>query len=301
MKIRNEIQIGLVGLITLIVLFAGIKFLKGTEILSSNRIYYAIYDNVTGIHESNYIYINGLKVGYVKAISPMNKLNTKFLVEIAVDKNINIPYDSYLTAFEDGILGGTSLRIDPGKSDKTLASKDTIRVMSEEGMFEGISSQLGPMMTNLSSVIKRIDTLSASLNNTLNYQSQENIRMTLTNINSISKKLDNIALNTDNIINKDKEKLDNIINNVELISANVLNLTDSIDTKLIASTLKDVNASLTNLHSMLRKIETGEGNLGQLLNDTNLYNNISESTKNLNLLIEDVKNNPKKYINVKVF
>ncbi|MBR1775138.1 MAG: MCE family protein [Bacteroidales bacterium] len=301
MKIRNEFQIGLVGLVTLVILFLGIKFLKGTDIFSSNRNYYAIYDNVSGMHESSYIYINGLKAGYVKKITPMDKLNKKFLVEIAVDKKLEIPKDSRLTLFSDGLLGGKALRIDAGVSNIMLSGKDTIIGYIENGMMDGLSSKIDPMMTDLSSVIKRIDTLTAAMNNTFNSQSQENIRQTLNNINSVSKKLDHIALNVDNLIDNDKQKLDNIVTNIETITENILSITDSIDGSKIAATLNDVNSSLTNLNSMLKKIEKGNGNLGQFLNDEQLYNNLTQSTKSLNELIEDIKKNPKKYINVRVF
>lgn len=301
MKIRNEFQIGLVGLITIAILFLGIKFLKGTDIFSSNRSYYAIYKNVSGMHESSYIYINGMKAGFVKKITPMDKLNSKFLVEIAVDKKLQIPKDSRITLFSDGLLGGKALRIDAGQSNIPLSKQDTLIGYTENSMMDAVSQKIDPMMTDLSSIIKRIDTLTLSLNNTFNAQSQENIRQTLSNIHSISKKLDHIALNTDNLIEKDKQKLDNIVTNIENITNNILTITDSIDSNKIASTLNDVNSSLTNINAMLKKIEKGNGNLGQLLNDEQLYNNLTESTKNLNLLIEDIKKNPKKYINVKIF
>ena len=299
MKVRNEFQIGLAGLITIVILFLGIKFLKGTDIFSSNRSYYVIYDS--GMHESSYIYINGMKAGFVKKITPTDKLNSHFLVEIAVDKKLQIPKDSHLTLFSDGLLGGKALRIDAGTSKEILSNKDTLIGFIESGMMDGLTSKIDPMMTDLSSVIKRIDTLTASMNNTFNAQSQENIRQTLNNINSVSKKLDRIAHNTDNLIESDKQKLDNIVGNIESITDNILTITDSIDGSKIASAITDINTTLDNLNTMLKRIEKGNGNLGQLLNDEQLYNNLTESTKNLSLLIEDIKKNPKKYINVRVF
>ncbi|MBR1627210.1 MAG: MCE family protein, partial [Bacteroidales bacterium] len=178
MKVRNEFQIVLAGLITIVILFLGIKFLKGTDIFSSNRSYYVIYDNVSGMHESSYIYINGMKAGFVKKITPTDKLNSHFLVEIAVDKKLQIPKDSHLTLFSDGLLGGKALRIDAGTSKEILSNKDTLIGFIESGMMDGLTSKIDPMMTDLSSVIKRIDTLTASMNNTFNAQSQENIRQT---------------------------------------------------------------------------------------------------------------------------
>ncbi|MGP1514713.1 MAG: MlaD family protein [Bacteroidales bacterium] len=300
MKTRNEFQIGLIGLITLVMLFLGIKFLRGSEIFSSNKNYFAIYNNVSGMNRSSYIYVNGLKVGYVKEITPMDNHNKHFLVEIAIDKKLEIPKDSRLILFSNGLLGNKNLRIDIGDSPLMLADKDTLLGYVEKGIIDGLSAKISPVMSDLSSVIKRIDTLTAAMNHTFNVQSQENIRQTLNNIKSVSSKLDNIAQSTSNLLEKDKNKLNNIVTNIETITRNVLSITDSIDANKIASTLKDVNASLLSLNSMLRKIEKGNGNLGQLLNDEQLYINLTESTKNLNLLLEDIKKNPKKYINIKL-
>ncbi len=301
MKIRNEIQIGIVGLVTIAILFFGIKFLKGSDLLSSYKSYYSIYDNVSGMHESSYIYVNGLKVGYIKEIEPMDKINKRFLVEIAVEKDVEIPKDSKLVVFSDGLLGGKALRIDAGTSTQILAKNDTIAGIIEDGLMDALSSKVNPIMSDLSSVVKRIDTLSASLNNTFNAQNQENIRQTLENINKASKKLDHIVLNADDLIAKDKQKLDRIITNIESVTENLVAISENIDKNKIANVIDNVNSSLVALNSVLVKIENGEGNLGLLVNDDKLYRNLNESTQKLNALIEDIKQNPKKYINVKVF
>ncbi len=301
MKIRNEIQVGIVGLVTIAILFFGIKFLKGSDLLSSYKSYYSIYDNVSGMHESSYIYVNGLKVGYIKGIEPMDKINRRFLVEIAVEKDVEIPKDSKLVVFSDGLLGGKALRIDAGTSTQILAKNDTIAGIIEDGLMDALSSKVNPIMSDLSSVVKRIDTLSASLNNTFNAQNQENIRQTLANINKASKKLDHIVLNADDLIAKDKQKLDRIITNIESVTENLSAISENIDKNKIANVIDNVNSSLVALNSVLGKIENGEGNLGMLVNDDKLYNNLNESTQKLNALIEDIKQNPKKYINIKVF
>lgn len=315
MKIRNEFQIGLVGLITLVVLYFGIKFLKGSDLFSSNTTYYAIYNNVAGMHESSYIYSNGLKVGFVKKITPMDKMNKRFLVEIAVDKNISIPKDSHLVFYSDGLLGSKALRIDNGTSTQMLNKKDTLQAFIESGMLDGLSGQITPVMTNLASVMRRIDTLTASLNNTFNAQSQANIQAALININFITERLNTIVKNADDMVATDKQKLNNIVANVESITNNLKNnneeinniissfnsIADTIAKANVGQTLAKVNTSLETLNLQLNKIEQGKGNVGQLLNDEQLYDNITSASKNLNLLIEDIKANPKKYLSIRVF
>ncbi len=311
MKLRNEYQIGLTVLITFIVLILGINFLKGKSVFSGQKTYYAVYDDVTGMHESSYIYINGMKVGHVVKISSMDKKNSRFLIELSVSKKIEIPQDSRLTLFSTGIMGGQALRIDLGQSNTLLQAKDTMQGGSEQGMVE----QIAPISENLSSILKRIDTLTYTLNRTIDHKAQENIQITLKNINQISARLNNIASNVNNLVDKDKEKLNSIVTNVKEITQNLANnnqaitnvisrfdkISSEVEKQNIGSTLASVKSSLENINLMLNKIERGEGNIGLLLSDESLYKSITNAAKDLDELILDLKKNPKKYINVSVF
>lgn len=311
MKLRNEYQIGIAVLVTFIVLILGINFLKGKTFFSGQKTYYAIYDDVTGMHESSYIYVNGMKAGHVVKISPMTRKNDKFLVELSVDKNIDIPKDSRLTLFSAGLMSGQALRIDLGKSETLLQTKDTM----QGGIEKGLTDEIAPMGETLSSILKRIDTLTNTLNRTINEQAKQNIQLTLTNINQISQRLNNVAMNVDNLVSKDKNKLDRIVSNVESITRNLVdnnqaisniisrfdNISSDIEKQNIGSTLAKVKTSLESINSMLNKIEKGEGNIGMLLSDEGLYRNITSAAKDLDELILDLKKNPKKYIHVSVF
>lgn len=311
MKLRNEYQIGIAVLVTFIVLILGINFLKGKTFFSGQKTYYAIYDDVTGMHESSYIYVNGMKAGHVVKISPMTRKNDKFLVELSVDKNIDIPKDSRLTLFSAGLMSGQALRIDLGKSETLLQTKDTM----QGGIEKGLTDEIAPMGEALSSILKRIDTLTNTLNRTIDEQAKQNIQLTLTNINQISQRLNNVAMNVDNLVSKDKDKLDRIVSNVESITRNLVdnnqaisniisrfdNISSDIEKQNIGSTLAKVKTSLESINSMLNKIEKGEGNIGMLLSDEGLYRNITSAAKDLDELILDLKKNPKKYIHVSVF
>ncbi len=311
MKLRNEYQIGIAVLVTFIVLILGINFLKGKTFFSGQKTYYAIYDDVTGMHESSYIYVNGMKAGHVVKISPMTRKNDKFLVELSVDKNIDIPKDSRLTLFSAGLMSGQALRIDLGKSETLLQTKDTM----QGGIEKGLTDEIAPMGETLSSILKRIDTLTNTLNRTIDEQAKQNIQLTLTNINQISQRLNNVAMNVDNLVSKDKNKLDRIVSNVESITRNLVdnnqaisniisrfdNISSDIEKQNIGSTLAKVKTSLESINSMLNKIEKGEGNIGMLLSDEGLYRNITSAAKDLDELILDLKKNPKKYIHVSVF
>ncbi|MCH3923519.1 MAG: MlaD family protein [Bacteroidales bacterium] len=315
MKLTTEFKIGLVGLLTIIILVLGINFLKGRNIFSSTNTYYAMFDNVKGMHESNYIYINGLKVGYVTNIKPVNEKTDKFLVTIIVKKNIKIPIDSKLTLYSDGVLGNKALRIDAGNSNQTLKNKGTLQGYIELGIMDQLSQNIIPMFNNLSAILIRIDTLTEGLNNVLDKDGQNNLKYSLKNINSITERLDNVAKNVDGLVGTNKQKMNKIVANVESITSNLANnnkeinniitrfdnITDTIEKKNIGKTLTNVNQSLQSLNVILNKIEKGKGNVGLLLDDDNLYKNLNSSAKNLDNLIEEIKKNPKKYLKISVF
>lgn len=311
MKLRTEYQIGLTALIIFVVLVFGINFLKGKSFFSGQATYYAVYDDVTNMHESSYVYINGMKAGHISKITPMSKKNNRFLVELSLKKDLEIPRDSRLTLFSAGLMSGMALKIDLGSSNIMLTEKDTMSGGAEKDLM----GEMAPIASSLSTILKRVDTLTYTLNRTLDEQAKQNIQSTLANINSISERLNHVAHNVDNLVASDKDKFDRIVSNVESITKNfaqngkmindiiarVDKMSSDIEKQNIGQTFASVKSSLENLNTILGRVEKGQGNIGLLLGDEGLYNNINNAARNLDELIKDIKQNPKKYINVKVF
>lgn len=305
---KTEIKVGILGLVVLVILFFGIKFLKGSDIFQKENVYYAVYDNVNGMLVSSSVYVNGLRVGYVKDIEATNERADNFLVTFSVRSDIKIPQDSKITLYSSDLLGSKALKLQLGNSSKIISDGDTIKSDKELGMLDNLGASISPMMNNLDSIL-------SSLNNILNIQNQNSLQNTIANIETTTERLGNITTNLDNLMSSEKTKLAKIIENTESITSNlkdnnqkltniiqnVDNIVDSAAKANIGTTLIETGKSIERLNSVLGVIEKGKGNVGLLINDEELYKSLDNSAKNLNKLIEDIKENPKKYINVSVF
>lgn len=305
---KTEFKVGLFGLLVLVILFFGIKFLKGSDIFQRENVYYATYNDVSGMLVSSNVFINGLRVGYVKEITTTNERADNFVVAFTVRSDIKIPEDSKILLFSSDLLGSKALKLQLGNSSKIISDGDTIKSDKELGMLDNLGASISPMMNNLDSIL-------SSLNNILNIQNQNSLQNTITNIETTTARLGNITTNLDNLMSSEKTKLAKIIENTESITSNlkdnnqkltniiqnVDNIVDSAAKANIGSTLIETGKSIERLNSVLGVIEKGKGNVGLLINDEELYKSLENSAKNLNKLIEDIKENPKKYINVSVF
>ena len=305
---KTEFKVGLFGLLVLVILFFGIKFLKGSDIFQKENVYYATYNDVSGMLVSSNVFINGLRVGYVKEITTTNERADNFVVAFTVRSDIKIPEDSKILLFSLDLLGSKALKLQLGNSSKIISDGDTIKSDKELGMLDNLGVSISPMMNNLDSIL-------SSLNNILNIQNQNSLQNTIANIETTTERLGNITTNLDNLMSSEKTKLAKIIENTESITSNlkdnnqkltniiqnVDNIVDSAAKANIGSTLIETGKSIERLNSVLGVIEKGKGNVGLLINDEELYKSLDNSAKNLNKLIEDIKENPKKYINVSVF
>lgn len=305
---KTEFKVGLFGLLVLVILFFGIKFLKGSDIFQKENVYYATYNDVSGMLVSSNVFINGLRVGYVKEITTTNERADNFVVAFTVRSDIKIPEDSKILLFSSDLLGSKALKLQLGNSSKIISDGDTIKSDKELGMLDNLGASISPMMNNLDSIL-------SSLNNILNIQNQNSLQNTIANIETTTERLENITTNLDNLMSSEKTKLAKIIENTESITSNlkdnnqkltniiqnVDNIVDSAAKANIGSTLIETGKSIERLNSILGVIEKGKGNVGLLINDEELYKSLDNSAKNLNKLIEDIKENPKKYINVSVF
>ncbi len=305
---KTEFKVGLFGLIVLVILFFGIKFLKGSDVFQKENTYYAVYDNVSGMLVSSNVFVNGLRVGYVKEIEATNDRADNFLVTFIVRSDIKIPEDSKILLFSSDLLGSKALKLELGSSSRIISDGDTLSSGRELGMLDNLGESISPMMNNLDSIL-------SSLNKILNTQSQNSLKNTIANLETTTNKLSSISTNLDNLMIEEKAKLAKIIENTESITtnfqnnnekltniiANVDNIVDSAAKANIGTTLIETGKSIERLNTVLGVIEKGKGNIGLLINDEELYKSLDNSAKNLNKLIEDIKENPKKYINVSVF
>ncbi|MDR0970825.1 MAG: MlaD family protein [Bacteroidales bacterium] len=315
MKIKTEYKVGFVGIVTILVLYFGIMFLKGKDIFNVETNYYAVFDNVSGLYKSNYIYLNGMKVGYIKNITMIDHSARKFLIQIAITSDIQIPNDSKIMIFSADMLGSKALKIDMGISKTLFQKRDTIESGVENGIIDQLSNNITPVVVKLNNVMSHFDTLLVNVNNVLDEKTQNDIKSSMENINIATKNLKTLSINMDNLIAEEKIKLKEIISNVNHLTNtlnnnsnaltnainNFSNISDTVAKANLGNTIRQTNLSINSLSQILQSINRGEGSVGLLIKDDKLYKNLETSTKKLDALIEDIKQNPKKYINLSIF
>jgi phospholipid/cholesterol/gamma-HCH transport system substrate-binding protein len=314
-KIKTEYKVGIIGVITIAILYFGIIFLKGKDLFNVETSYYAVFDDVSGLYKSNYIYLNGMKVGYIKDIKSIDEKASKFIVWIAVDSEIEIPKDSKIMIFSSDLLGSKALKIKMGISNETFHRRDTIESAIENGMIDQLADNITPIVVKLNSVMTNVDTLIVGVNAILDKQAQNDIKQSLENIKSITQNLENVSIKLDGLIDTEKVKIQAIIDNAESITSNFRqnnekltnainnfsNISDTIAKANLGETIIEANKSLNSLSKIIKSIENGEGSAGLLIRDDKLYKNLETSTKKLDALIEDIKQHPKRYLKISVF
>ncbi|SEM76321.1 MlaD family protein [Chryseobacterium taichungense] len=310
MKFSKELKAGIIALIAIVGFVVLFQFMKGRSLFTTDNIFYAKYENVEGLAQSAPVSINGLKVGQVDKIIPNTSKDGKidFLVKITVDNNFEFSKNSTLEIFEPGLMSGKEMRINLMYGGPTAKDGDTLRGAFKLGTLGSLSSQVGPVKDQLQTVLYRVDSLMSNANQVVNAQNREEIRLLLANLNKTVGALQTTAGSVNSLVGHNDPKLQKVLDDASLTmqSGKVTldkygNLAESIDTKRLNATIANLDATVGKLNDVVAGINNGQGSLGKLMKDEQLYNNLNSASTNLNSLIEDVKANPKRYVNFSVF
>jgi len=310
-KYTKEIKAGLIALLAIVGFVILFQFMKGKSFFTSDNIYYAKFDNVDGLEQSNPVSINGLKVGQVDKILPQTAKDGTiyFVVKVLVDKGFNFSKNSTVEIFEPGIMSGKQARIHL-VYDKAPFAKDgdTLRGTFQSSLMASLSSQVGPVKDQVQSVLTKLDSTMAATNKILDEQNRREIKMLLSSLNQTVASFKATSDNTNKLISNNQKGIEEVVSNANetMKSAKIAvdkygKVAENIDTKKLNQTVEKLSEFSGKLNDVIAGIENGKGSLGKLAKDEALYNNLSDTSNNLNILIKDIKENPKRYINISVF
>jgi phospholipid/cholesterol/gamma-HCH transport system substrate-binding protein len=309
-KFSKEIKAGLIAILAVVGFVVLFQFMKGRSLFTTDNIFYAKYDNVEGLTQSSPVSINGLKVGQVDKIIPQTSKDGKihFIVKITVDDNFQFSKNSNLEIFEPSLMGGKEMRVNLFYGGPTAKDGDTLKGAFKLGMMNSLSSQVGPVKDQLQTVLHRVDSLMVNANQVMNEQNREEIKILLHNLNKTVGALETTAGSVNKLVGNNDPKLQKVLDEASLTmkSGKVTldkygNLAESIDTQKLNATIANLDNTVGQLNKVVSGIDRGEGSLGKIMKDDQLYNNLNAASTNLNALIEDLKANPKKYVNFSVF
>lgn len=314
MKIQREYVIALLVLGSIGLLIFGVNFLKGLDLFEKRNVYHVVYDDVTGITESSPVYYNGFKVGQV--------IHTRFIPasgHIAVTFQLNedrlrLPKDSRVEIFSVDLFT-RALQLMKGDSANFVSSGDTLVGSAQLSLTETVSEQIDPLKRKAEGMLASVDSVLTSLQKVLNDSARGDIDASFASIRSTLETFNHTARQIDDLLNRESVTIRLAIENLGTVVqtmadqndriVRIFSNMDSVSTTLANGDLDRILAEMSVTSAKLRTVmdglEQGEGTLGNLLKNDTLYMNLENATRELDLLLEDMRLNPNRYVHVSVF
>lgn len=301
MKLSREIKTGIIVVAGIVAFIFGLSYLKSSPLFENNKTFYAVYDNVGGLQPGTQVSINGYNVGNVTNIG-FKDSSGKLLVTLSINNEFEFSENSIAELFDTGIIGGKGVQIVPVFDEAPRAkSGDTLQSKIKPGITELVQQKLTPLQMKVEGAVSNADSLLMNVNQILDDPTKKQLQETIVSLNQLVKSFKGSADNLNTLLDNNKMQLDSSLKNVSHITSNFSKLSDSLVNSDLGGTLTEFKTTVEKLNDILAKIERGEGSLGKLHQDDALYNNLAEASRELDLLLQDFRLNPKRYVNVSVF
>ncbi|MFC0776218.1 MlaD family protein [Terrimonas alba] len=309
MKIKNETKVGVLTVVALALLIIGFNFLKGKDIFNNTTKIYAVFSKLGSLAKANEVKINGLTVGTVYDMEETDKNVSGIKVTISLTRDVNIPSNSvaYITAPLGG-LGSSSIIIEKGDATTYLKDGDVLQTRIDEGLFGGLSAEVSPTLSKIRNSLDSLNRVFGNINTLFDAGAKRNLQHTIANLDmatsSLNRILDpqNSALaSTLNNVNAITGNLKNNNDSITAIVANTKQFTDKLSKLDLQQTMDTLQAAMTQLKATITKISSKDGSLGALINDRQLYDKLNDAILSAEILIDDLRAHPKRYVNLSVF
>jgi len=307
MKIRTEAKIGIIVLSTLVLVIWGINYLKGKNILKRTDVYYAVFDNAQGLEFAAPVFINGYKVGLINRFHFDGDNLNRVIVAFIVEKQYKIPLGSVAKVISPDIMSPKSISIELAESEHFHAYGDTLTSYMGSDLMAQLKSGLEPVINDAGRAILRMDSLLAELNKTFDDNSVSDLKTSFSNLKQVSDNLKNqlsstgnLAKSIDNLekfsstLSNNNEKIEQLINNLSAVS-------DTLKYSGLGAGIENLGNTAEELHILLAGINAGKGTLGSLAVDDSLYTKLVDVSVNLDLLLQDLREKPKRYVHFSIF
>ncbi|TDX12648.1 MlaD family protein [Flavobacterium sp. S87F.05.LMB.W.Kidney.N] len=301
MKLTREIKTAILVIASILLFIWGYSFLKGRDLFTNYKVLYAEYDNVEDLSPSAPVTLNGLAVGKVNKIT-IDEVTGKLLVELQLKTDFPVSKSSVAAIYSPSLIGGKQIKIVPNFADKELA-EDGQKLTStvELGLTESLGGKIEPIQQKLDKMLINIDVLVTGLNNTLDKTTQENLKKTIAELSQTMEQFHRASGSLNNILDTNKGQISSVVTNLNKMSGNFNKISDSLNKADLGKTVRNLNQALAKVDGLMNNLNSGKGTAGKLLNDDALYNNLAKTSKELELLLQDVRLYPTRYVNVSLF
>jgi phospholipid/cholesterol/gamma-HCH transport system substrate-binding protein len=301
LKITKEIKTAILVIASILLFIWGYSFLKGRDLFVNYKTFYVLYDNVEGLQNSAPITINGLNVGKVSAIKFLDNTG-KIQVELQIKSDFPISKSSLATIYEPGLIGGKQIMIVPNFDDTTLAETGmTLKGDVKPGLTALVAERLTPLQEKVEKMVVSADELLKNVNSILDANTKEHLKSSISNLDATLAEFKTASHEVNTMLVDNKGKINSTVTNLDKASGNFVKISDSIAKINIAETVKKLERTLASVDKIMGDVQAGKGTFGKLAKDETLYVNFAKTSKELELLLQDLRLNPTRYVNVSLF
>ncbi len=304
---NKEFKIGFFAIASIIALVFGVNYLKGINILNDNSDFYAVYENIGGLQVGSPVLVNGYKVGMVSNIDLLTEQNQNLLVTISLDKEFDMAKNTVCKIVNQDLMGTKGIELILGDTDELVRGGDTLISGIEATLQDEVNAQILPLKNKAEELIGSIDSLMMIVTAVLNKDTRDNLRNSLSSLDKTFELMSQTMVKVDSMVDINDDRIAIVVKNLESITSNLESSNGEIKTILTNfATLSDslvkadIATVLQNVSDITTKINNGEGSIGLFLKDDKIYANFEKSTRELASLLEDIKNNPSRYVNFSI-
>ena len=294
MKLTKEIKIALVAIVGILVMYFGINFLKGMNLFSTNNAYYMTFDDIQGLGASTPIYADGYKVGTVDGLEYDYKENGPIKVKVDINKDLRIPQGSKAEIVKD-LMGNLQVNLLLANNPRERVEPGGIIPGAVNGGMMDKAANLIPVVEKM---LPKLDSILTSVNALLAdpalAASLHNVETITSNLTISTRELNTLMAGLNNQVPGMVRKANGVLDNTNRLTANLASLD-------VQGTLNKVNQTLESAHQFTEKLNSNQGSLGLLMNDTKLYDNLTSTMSHADSLVIDLKAHPKRYVHFSVF
>lgn len=300
MKISNEVKTGILAIFSICLFIFGYSYLKSNDIFVGDRTFYAVYSDVEGVVNGTPVTINGFPVGSIQKISFTK--NNDLLVKFRIENDIQFSVNSIAQIYETGLIGGKALAIIPAYDNKRIAiDNDTLNSSIAPGLTDLVNKKITNLQVKIESMVVSADSVLNNINKVFDDSTKNNLKTSVSNFNQTIIDLKTTSNSIKDIVKNNQSDIDSSIKNIKNFSEDFSQISNKLNQAQIDETFKNFKTSSENLTKILNEINSGNGTMGQIVKNDSLFKNLNKASESIDLLLEDIRLNPYRYIHFSIF